>query len=173
MGQSNPLTDPTSQSHGTSVAGLIGAVQNNGEGGTGVAPGVTLTGVNLIDDIQYLGEDLMLEAIRYAENFDIMSNSWGQHPQYEAQQSLADPTSEIYRWNEAYAYLAANGRDGLGTIIVQAAGNGDPLFGFGVNANGDGINGSRYSATIAATDQYGPLPISSCARLDWSRFCPS
>ena len=152
---SNPLLDPYPESHATSVAGLIGAMQNNGLGGTGVAPGVTLTGVNLIDDIQYLGESITLEAIRWAANFDIMSNSWGQYPQYSAQQSLADPTSEIYRWNEAYAYVSATGRDGLGTVIVQAAGNGDPFFGFGVNANGDGLNGSRYTATIAATDQYG------------------
>ena len=41
------LFDPDS-SHGTAVAGIIGAVENNGLGGTGVAPGATLVPIKLI-----------------------------------------------------------------------------------------------------------------------------
>ena len=51
-----PLDD--NSGHGTSCAGLIGATANNGVGGTGVAYGVTLTGVNYLDDIQFQSADV-------------------------------------------------------------------------------------------------------------------
>ena len=38
--------------HGTAVAGLIAAVANNGLGGVGVAPGVTIVPIRLIDAVE-------------------------------------------------------------------------------------------------------------------------
>jgi Ca2+-binding RTX toxin-like protein len=138
-------------SHGTACAGLIGAQNNNGIGGAGVAHGVTMTGVNFLDDIQNRGNALIDAALRWAANFDIMSNSWGRRAGYEPDQSLArDPSvSGSARFDAIYAEIAANGRGGLGTVIVQAAGN-DTL-----NSNGDGVNASRYTITVAATEWNG------------------
>jgi Ca2+-binding RTX toxin-like protein/subtilisin-like proprotein convertase family protein len=137
--------------HGTNVAGLIAAEANNGEGGTGVAHGATLTGVNWVDDIQYKDIGTRIEALEWAQNFDVMNNSWGATPLYRDWQSLAEEASLRSQYNAAYGTVVDEGRGGLGTVIVQAAGN-DRL-----NANGDGLNASRYTITVAATDSGGDV----------------
>ena len=73
----NPsLFDPEGP-HGTAVAGLIGAVANNGIGGTGVAPGATLVPVRIFGGL--IGRVPMAAAINFAtqNGIDITSNSWG------------------------------------------------------------------------------------------------
>jgi len=52
--------------HGTVVAGIIGAAQNNGVGGAGVAPNVKLMNIRLLDEEGLGGFDYLGEAIRYA-----------------------------------------------------------------------------------------------------------
>ncbi|SNS60594.1 S8 family serine peptidase [Tropicimonas sediminicola] len=164
----DPMT--TTSVHGTAVAGLLGATAMNDAGGVGVAPGVMMTGVNFVGDIQFQpdAETLSLEAFAWAGNFDIMNNSWGEAAGYgyllkfpygpsffggevdpEAPGSLADPTSRASAWHDAYAGIAATGRDGLGTLIVQAAGN-DAR-----NANGYALNASRFTITVGSTDATG------------------
>ena len=71
----DPMPIDDQSGHGTSCAGLIGATWNNGIGGCGVAPGVTLSAVNYLDDIQYQPTDVYDAAMLWAENFDVMSNS--------------------------------------------------------------------------------------------------
>ncbi len=144
----DPAPRASGDAHGTACAGIIGSVDGNGRGGVGVAHGVTLTGVNFLEDIQYRGMTIILDSFRYASNFDVMSNSWGSTPTYRSFQSLL-PGANREQYENAYEYAAANGRGGLGTVIVQAAGNDD------LNANGDGLNASRITATIAATDGAG------------------
>ncbi|MDO9524235.1 MAG: S8 family serine peptidase [Gemmobacter sp.] len=80
-----------------------------------------------------------------------MSDSWGRSPLYTPNQSLAlDPSvSSQKRIEQSLLYIAETGRGGLGTINVLAAGN-DAL-----NANGDGLNASRFTMTIAATESDG------------------
>jgi subtilisin-like proprotein convertase family protein len=142
-----PLTPDSG--HGTSCAGLIGAVSNNGIGGTGVASGVTLSAVNYLDVIQYEAQDVYDAAMLWAANYDIMSNSWGWSGGYSRAQNLADATSQSSHDIDLWETVVGTGRDGLGTIIVKAAGN-DTL-----NSNGDGWNVSRYTLTISATDNLG------------------
>jgi subtilisin-like proprotein convertase family protein len=136
--------------HGTSCAGIIGAEANNGAGGTGVASGASLTGVNIFGAGTYgfVNGALapFLAVVRQATNFDISSNSWGATPVYTEGLSGGGFADQL---ENEYAYLSANGRAGRGTIIAQAAGN-DSL-----DANGDGVNSTRYSITVAATDQFG------------------
>jgi len=145
----DPMPIASGDGHGTAVAGIIGATDGNGIGGVGVAHGATLTGVNFLGDIQFVSFALALESMEWARNFDIMSNSWGRTPEYQTNQSLANPSSSRALFNIEYGEAAELGRGGLGTVIVQAAGN-DTL-----NANGDGLNATRFTATIAATDASG------------------
>jgi len=140
-----------SDGHGTSVAGLIGAVANNGIGGVGVAYGAMLTGVNILGDSAFLNEPLTLAAMDWARNFDIMSNSWGYTPLYGSQRSLANGFSQAAGENAEYSDVVTFGRGGLGTVIVQASGNDTR------SANGDGLNASRYTITVAATDSSGDV----------------
>ncbi|QLQ20600.1 MAG: S8 family serine peptidase [Exiguobacterium profundum] len=121
--------------HGTSVAGIIAAQNDNGRG-HGVAHGATLTSVNIFDPALTANLAIERAMILWAKNFDIMSNSWGWTPEYLAFQNLAQAGSLHAQYQNWYGANVANGRGGLGTIIVQAAGN-DAL-----NANGSGVNGT-------------------------------
>ncbi len=138
-----------SDAHGTSCAGLI-AAENNGVGGIGVAWGSTFTTVNIFGEDVFGNvngpEEEFFFVAAQATNFDISSNSWGSTPRYL--DGLADGgfTQQL---DEIYAANAENGRDGLGTITVQAAGNDDK------DGNGDGTNASQYTITVAATDDVG------------------
>ncbi len=137
--------------HGTAVAGLIGA-PNNGIGVVGVAYGSSLTGVDIFGTGVFgnvngsLSE--FLHIVGQQSNFDIINNSWGSTPAFLNDQSLnsggfADLVAD------AYATASALGRGGLGTIEVQAAGNET------LDANGSGLNSSRHTITVSATDQQG------------------
>lgn len=155
--QGNPLPPtPTyaEDAHGTACAGIIGA-EFNGIGGVGVAWGVTLTGVNInFDDTSKYGSinaaDFtgFLDLVAQGISFDILSNSWGSFPDYWQGQSLltGDFDAQV---NDAYELLAQTGRGGLGTIITKAAGN-DYM-----DANGAGLNASRFTISVAATTNTG------------------
>lgn len=134
--------------HGTSVAGIIAAQNSNGQGGTGVAHGVTITGVDVFDPTFTANLTIEEAMIGWAANFDIMSNSWGWMPGYQNWKSLAASGSQLARYDSWYGDLVRDGRDGLGTIIVQAAGNDTR------NAV-DAVNVSRYTITVSATDRFG------------------
>ncbi|MFK5997128.1 MAG: S8 family serine peptidase [Rhodobacterales bacterium] len=142
---------------GTAVAGLIGAA-NNGVGTVGVAYGAALTGVNIFDAGTYgflnyspsspAGKAAFLSVVHQASNFDIMSNSWGSTPLYAPAQRQFGGLFDATYLNEIEKNMVS-GRNGLGTVVVQASGND------GIDANGSGINASRYTITVAATDSTG------------------
>jgi len=143
--------------HGTACAGLIGAESDNGVGGTGVASGVTLTGVNIFNSAIYGyvnasdSSGFMDVAGQAGTNFDISSNSWGSTPGFGSGQNINDASSFAGELHGVYGNISATGRGGLGTVIVQAAGN-DTL-----DANGSGVNSSRYTITVAASDEFGNI----------------
>lgn len=152
----DPMPLGSGDAHGTACAGLIGAVADNGRGGVGVAHGVTITGMNYLNDLQnaYDWENqqttpLYDAALRWAAGFDIMSNSWGTDPDYSDELNLNLPGNASAVDAVHFEWISANGRGGLGTIIVKAAGN-DTL-----NANGDGANTSRHTITVAAVERGG------------------
>ena len=112
-------TGTGTEAHGTSVAGLLLSRADNELGGSGVAPGVTFTGVNFVGDIAANeSEETIIDALKWAQNFDIMSNSWGQFAEYLPEQSLSSPDTEMSRWTAAYEEISEFGRDGLGTVIA-------------------------------------------------------
>lgn len=138
--------------HGTSVSGLIAGAAGNGIGGVGVAWGATLTGVNLLEDPTIRTDfDVELAAFRHASSFDIMSNSWGYGAFFGDFLNRNDPGSVGAQTVAAFGHAVDMGRDGLGTIIVKSAGND------ATNANGEGINGSRYVVNVAALTQTGAI----------------
>jgi len=146
-----PAPFPDSDSHGTAVAGII-AAEANGVGGTGVAFGASVTGVNIFGTGVYGNvngaTDEFIAIVLQGVNFDISQNSWGSTPRQNANASLAG-TGFAADLEAAYAVLASDGRGGLGTVITQAAGND------GLDANRDGVNASRYTITVGATDEQG------------------
>jgi Ca2+-binding RTX toxin-like protein len=140
---------PGGDAHGTACAGLI-AGEANGVGGIGVAHGSTIGSVNIFGPSTYGfvngNTAAFMDVAGQATMFDISSNSWGATPYYR--QGLHDG-GFAEQLDEVYAEVAATGRGGLGTVITQAAGNDD------MDANGDGINVSRFTITVAATDELG------------------
>jgi subtilisin-like proprotein convertase family protein len=151
----DPLT--ASDWHGTAVAGVIGAVANNGVGGSGIAPGVALTSVNFLDVIQPEPFAVWLDAYRWGANFDVVNASFGRLPDFRT--SLApQPGTGVYQELLALADIAAQGRGGLGTIVVKSAGN-DAM-----NAQGDGAATSRHLVLVGATDGQG----NAAAYSNWS-----
>ena len=102
-------TDPTSDtrnSHGTQVAGILGAATDNGIGIAGIAPGARLMPLRTSDHIIHQGTRLG-EAVTYATDrgADVLSMSLG-----------ADSFSAQLR--EALSYAARRG-----TLAVVASGN--------------------------------------------------
>jgi subtilisin-like proprotein convertase family protein len=131
--------------HGTSVTGII-AAEANGIGGVGVAPGARLTGV----DIFRIDGWTLFEAMNGQRGFDVVNHSWG----------WIDPFADRVRdpgWTRFYQGLESavdDGRGGLGTIMVVAAGNGRES---GSSTNLSGFNASRTTIDVAAMGQDGQM----------------
>lgn len=144
----NPFPISTTDAHGTAVAGIIAAAQNS-SGGSGVAPGAGITGINFLEDIQFKSQSIIDAAFAHGTNFDVISNSWGVTPLYGQSQNLTVASSQASSLDASFQYLATTGRGGLGTSVVKAAGNENR------DANADGTDASRYNIVVAATDQSG------------------
>lgn len=131
--------------HGTSVAGLI-AAGNNGFGTVGVAWGSTITGVPIFTGMADINNsfDGFVAALDQADHFDIISNSWGATPIF-----WQDALPQNDAINAGFLHAVENGRGGLGTIVVKAAGNDD------MNANGDGADTTHATIIVGAYDFTG------------------
>ncbi|WP_195930625.1 S8 family serine peptidase [Hyphomicrobium album] len=131
--------------HGTAVAGLIAAARD-GVGTVGVAYGSSITGVPIFSgaaDINgnYYG---FLEAVSHASEFDIVSNSWGHMPLF-FQGAIGQDNDLNAMWMQA----VESGRDGLGTIVLKAAGNDN------MNSIGEQSATSRSTIIVGAYDATG------------------
>jgi len=147
--------------HGTAVAGLIAAVWNNEEGGTGVAPNATLVPIRLgLGPFEPLSFDQFAIAFQYVvqNDIDITNNSWG--PNHESNRSATPLTPEEL---EILRNSAIFGRDGLGIIHVFASGNdAGPAFHTGWNPVGNYDSSSynpwvnsRYTIGVTGVDHDG------------------
>ncbi len=125
-------------SHGTSVAGIIGAKGWNGIGSRGVAPEVGLVSLNALEvyegealklfkahKIPSLYSDEQLQHYRlidslsaHLDKIDIYNNSWGGN-----MQTLGYNIEDI-NYDDTLKYGLVHGRDGKGAIYVKSAGNG-------------------------------------------------
>ncbi|MCA0042067.1 S8 family serine peptidase [Celeribacter litoreus] len=144
--------------HGTQVAGLI-AAENNDQGGIGVAWGSTITGVDFLNDAYSSG--YYYETIEYMAAFDITNNSWGYLNPASPNSDFLDFGTQAYWEYRSFQTVAETGRDGLGTVIMKAAGNyADGYEYYGITGNSavhDTLNNIHEMVVVAATDAYGDV----------------
>ena len=132
---------PIDDGHGTSVGGLIGA-EANGQGGVGVAFDAHVTGVRIFggaDDINSHWARY-LETLDSLDNFDVTNHSYGSFPDFVVYDDVAK-----------FEAAAETGRGGLGTINVKSAGNDN------VDSNGEALNATRFTISVAAVDANGQV----------------
>ncbi|HMO58899.1 MAG TPA: S8 family peptidase, partial [Roseiflexaceae bacterium] len=106
--------DPTdTNGHGTNVAGIIAATLNNAEGIVGLAPGISILPVRVMNDRGYGSDRAIARGIRYAadEGARVINLSLGATLMISAEQESA----EVMR-----AIRYAQDRD---VLVVVAAGN--------------------------------------------------
>jgi subtilisin-like proprotein convertase family protein len=128
--------------HGTAVAGILLARDDNAIGGSGVAPRASLIGYDALST----SIDLHLyEALtRDNQKVAIYQNSWGS-PDTGA---VSDAGS---LFSQAIARGIDQGRGGLGSIFVFSSGNGGPAD----NANLDGFINQRGVIAVCGVDDHG------------------
>ncbi len=131
-------------SHGTSVAGVVGA-RDNTVGGRGVAPRATLVNYNLMD-CQSSANTVAAKTLNM-ETVAVSNHSYGMH-----RQGLA-PRDRL--WQAALETSLEKGFGGKGTSHVHAAGNG------GISdlqwASLDAANNYRGVITVCAVNSAGSL----------------
>jgi subtilisin family serine protease len=143
------ITSGPDRKHGTHVAGIIGAKNNNGKGICGIAPGCRLM------PIQAAGQDGMftmtdvIDGVLYAikNNADVINMSLGKMfpedipPQQQEEIAAQYGKDEAQFWNELYQMAEENN-----VTIVIAAGNQDFRVGM------DPMQRSQKVIKVAATD---------------------
>jgi subtilisin-like proprotein convertase family protein len=151
LGNYNPALEPTLGGqtlndepglHGTAVAGLIAAC-DNGMGPVGVATGAQIAGVDIFSGA---GASSLGQTIRLMKKFDVVNNSWGSGGCYSDGPHTSYGIGGDY--GSALTYVAEQGRRGLGTVVVNAAGN-DWTFDRR-DANTSAFNQDRHTITVAA-----------------------
>jgi len=147
-----------SDTHGTMVAGIL-AAERDGAGIVGVAYNASL--VSIYSPLQLAGMPRdIVNAYRYAMSVsaDIINDSWGFASGFSSGLTWAfydnfnrPPFAES---GAALKDLAYFGRNGLGTIVVQSAGN---SFLQGDDTNLHNFQNSSFIITVAATDYRGKV----------------
>jgi len=133
--------------HATMVAGVMVAAKN-GQGGVGVAYDATVGGHFLANN----GTDMT--SLGNLGSYDVANNSWGFEGDF-ARGNLQEGrvnTENILLSNARYA--AANGRGGLGTVIIAAGGNAREKGG---SAQGSLTANNRHTIEVGAINAQSDL----------------
>ncbi|NJO42514.1 MAG: S8 family serine peptidase [Cyanobacteria bacterium CRU_2_1] len=134
--------------HGTSVAGILAAKANTRDG-VGVAYNATIAGIRMdFDGVFGVFPVQSADALQEATRFDVVNNSWG----YTAPFFDNFATDSFQSSRIALQNAAEIGRNGLGTIVVFAAGN---ARSFGDNVNYHNHENSRFTIAVAALNHKG------------------
>ncbi len=139
--------------HGTAVAGLAAARGGNSLGVSGVAPQATLVGFRLIS-LPTDDSDDAEAMLRGNDVIQIKNNSWGAaptilHPEFFPELGWSGPLTVAARRT-----AALEGRGGLGTLSVWAAGNDRDR---GDQGNKDSYPNSIYGIAVGVLTQTGAL----------------
>ena len=113
------VNDPTpgsNMNHGNSCAGIIAATQNNGEGISGIAPGVKIMPIKIYGTSASAYMEKIADAIDFAwqNGAHVISNSWST--------LTSDPNASPVVV-EAINRAVTQGRGGLGSVVVFSSGN--------------------------------------------------
>ncbi len=112
IGEGAPIHDD--DNHGTAVAGIIGAIQNNGEGISGVAPNCRIVPIKASDSNGNLQWICIADGINWAVNnnkAEVINLSLG---------ALGSSSSTV---TNAINNALWNGRGGKGCVVVASSGN--------------------------------------------------
>lgn len=148
-------TPNPSGSHGTSVAGAMGAIENN-IGVVGVCPACKILPVRVIgapDDGEADAHDFSV-----ANGAGIINNSWG--PSDSASPDTPQPIPNVVATAVTYGRL--NGRAGKGTLTFWAGGNGNNN---GQTCSQDGYVSHPDTIGVGASTNFGE-------RSSYSELCP-
>lgn len=157
-GQSTPTAFPlpckTDDTHGTAVAGIIAARDNNSKGSAGVSPRVQLSAFNAL--ATGYDTDIADALNREQQAISVYHNSWGSADNGVLHSADNLFLSAIYRGVRL-------GRNGKGSIYVFPAGNGGCIYQVGnscveENSNFDGYVNSPAVITVCAVDDHGEQP---------------
>ena len=146
LGTGNVSIDPANlpHLHGTAVAGIISAEGDNLVGTVGIASGATLVGYGIDYNKSTAVSDILAALDRSAE-LDVVNNSWS------FSSNFADDFGRNPEYGAALLNPVMNGRDGLGTSLVFAAGN----VGTGGSSNYHNFQNSPYTIAVGAVDPNG------------------
>ena len=142
----DPVNPDSSDRHGTAVAGVAAARQNNTQGVSGSAPEARLLGIRLIGGP--VSDQDIASALTWSPGGEVASvsnNSWG----YTGAPGLRGIGAII---RNSLRTAATQGRNGLGQVTLFANGNSQEDDDDG---NYSGIANSRYIAAIGAIDNFG------------------
>jgi subtilisin family serine protease len=163
--------------HGTAVAGLIGAVANNGLGGTGVAYGANIIPIKLVpagSTTAQLTPAAFIRAIgANGAPIDIYNHSWGPEDVVVIDGVRSGNRGvDALTMEELVALTnsARLGRNGLGAIHVWAAGNGALAWD---SAGSDGFVNSRYTIGVGIVDHDGTYLNSDNTTTGYGEMAPS
>ena len=144
-GDDYPYADDN-EPHGTCVTGVIAAVKDNGLGVSGACPGCRIVPVR---SGSRLGEgENMAKAFNFVldQGVQIISNSWG-----PADNGGAEDMPEVIK--EIVKYAREKERNGLGTVIFFAAGNGNEDI--SAEDTFDGYAANEDVIAVGALNAYG------------------
>ena len=133
--------------HGTSAAGVAAAADDGASCGVGAAYNAQIAGLRLI--MAAVSDSTEAEALAWhTDAIQISSNSWGPSDDGDVVEGPGPLT------RAAMEQAAEDGRDGLGTIWVWAAGNG----GTGDDVGADGYASMRQTIAVAGVTSAGGVP---------------
>ena len=136
--------------HGTAVAGIASAKGDNSLGVSGVSYNSDVAGIRLLADSCTSDftkdESEALALIHQLENIDIYVSSWGPPDDGNILGDIGPLALS------ALEQGVSEGRDGLGSVYVWAAGNGHQN---GDNSNKDAYANSRYTVAVGSVNWKG------------------
>ncbi|MDA7518337.1 S8 family serine peptidase, partial [bacterium] len=154
----DPTTFDATLTHGTSIASLIGAAFNNGEGMAGAAPNATISGIRLFGGDGLTDDVSESTALSFQNDvIDIYNASWGPDDTILDLEQPGPLTLAAFETGVAFgrSVPATPGNPnplGLGNIFVWAAGDGGLI---GDNSNYDGYANSKYTIAVGSIDDAG------------------
>lgn len=138
--------------HSTAVAGVIGAARN-GIGGVGVAYDATLDSIAFSPDLNTWVTDWRHD-MNAMQNYDVVNNSWGHDNPWGMLNITAGTPLQYAIDRAAILQAATQGRNGLGTVMVYAAGNDREK---GYDAGLSTLTANPYTINVGAINRVGDI----------------